>query len=57
MEEKLRLGGMALRNGVFVHGPTSFGVAIRRGDGAIEAASGRIPRLPRRFPHHFSAAR
>ncbi len=47
MEGKLRLGGMALRNGVLVHGPTSFGVAIRRGDGSIEAASGRVPRLPR----------
>ena len=46
MDGKLRLGGMALRNGVLVHGPTSFGVAIRRGDGSIETASGTVPRLP-----------
>jgi uncharacterized protein YqhQ len=46
MDKKLLLGGMALRNGVLVHGPTSFGVAIRRDDGSIQAASGRVPRLP-----------
>jgi uncharacterized protein YqhQ len=46
METKLRLGGMALRNGVLVHGPTSFGVAIRNDDGSIETASGNVPRLP-----------
>lgn len=45
MEEKLRLGGMALRNGVLVHGPTSFGVAIRRSDGTIATATGAVPRL------------
>ena len=28
-EEKLRLGGMALRNGLLVHGPTSWAVAVR----------------------------
>ena len=27
--EKLRLGGMALSNGVLVHGPTSWGAAVR----------------------------
>ncbi len=42
----LRLGGMALRNGVLVHGPTSFGVAIRRDDGSIATANGHVPRLP-----------
>jgi uncharacterized protein YqhQ len=36
-DEKLRLGGMALRNGLLVHGPTR--------DGAIEVASGRKPDL------------
>ena len=43
---RLRLGGMALRNGVLVHGPTSFGVAIRNADGAVVTAQGRVPRLP-----------
>ncbi len=38
--EKLRLGGMALSNGVLVHGPTSWGAAVRSSDGAIRSASG-----------------
>ncbi|MEP6812999.1 MAG: DUF1385 domain-containing protein [Actinomycetota bacterium] len=37
--EKIRLGGMALPNGVLVHGPTSWACAIRNGDGEIEVAS------------------
>jgi uncharacterized protein YqhQ len=37
--EKLRLGGMALSNGVLVHGPTSWGAAVRAPDGAIRSAS------------------
>ena len=37
--EKLRLGGMALPNGVLVHGPTSWACAIRSDDGRIEVAS------------------
>lgn len=45
MADKLRLGGMALRNGVLVHGPTSFGVAVRREDGSVATASGRVPRV------------
>jgi len=40
-EEKVRLGGMALANGVLVHGPTSWACAIRREDGEIEVASAR----------------
>ena len=28
-EEKVRLGGMALQNGVLVHGPTAWAVAVR----------------------------
>ncbi len=39
--EKLRLGGMALQNGVLVHGPTSWAAAARRPDGSIGVASGR----------------
>ena len=37
---KLRLGGMALRNGLLVHGPTHWAAAVRRDDGEIEVASG-----------------
>ena len=42
---KLRLGGMALGNGLLVHGPTHWAAAIRARDGSIRAASGRKPRL------------
>jgi len=42
-EPKLRLGGMALRNGLLVHGPTHWAAAIRTRDGRIEVASGRKP--------------
>jgi uncharacterized protein YqhQ len=40
-EEKLRLGGMALANGVLVHGPTSWACAIRTEDGGLRVESGR----------------
>lgn len=40
-EEKIRLGGMALANGVLVHGPHAWACAIRRGNGTIEVASAR----------------
>jgi len=43
--EKLRLGGMALGNGLLVHGPTHWAAAVRAADGSIQAASGRKPRL------------
>ena len=42
---KIRLGGMALQNGVLVHGPTSWAAAVRDGSGAIHVASG----VKRRF--------
>jgi uncharacterized protein YqhQ len=42
---KLRLGGMALRNGLLVHGPTHWAAAVRRRDGTIAATSGRKPRV------------
>src|SRR5687768_13965317 len=42
---KLRLGGMALRNGLLVHGPTHWAAAVRNGAGEIEVASGRKPRV------------
>src|SRR5690242_4399728 len=41
--KKLRLGGMALRNGLLVHGPTHWAAAVRRSDGSIEVASERKP--------------
>ena len=43
--EKLRLGGMALRNGLLVHGPTHWAAAVRSRDGSVKAASGRKPDL------------
>jgi uncharacterized protein YqhQ len=44
-EAKLRLGGMALRNGLLVHGPTHWAAAVRADDGTIKVSSGRKPRL------------
>jgi uncharacterized protein YqhQ len=38
-DEKIRLGGMALPNGVLVHGPRSWACAIRAEDGSIQVAS------------------
>ncbi|MEA2383923.1 MAG: hypothetical protein QOH72_3894 [Solirubrobacteraceae bacterium] len=43
--KKLRLGGMALRNGLLVHGPSHWAAAVRRRDGTIGVASGRKPRV------------
>src|SRR5882724_2773104 len=40
-EDKIRLGGMALANGVLVHGPSSWACAIRHDDGRLEVASAR----------------
>jgi uncharacterized protein YqhQ len=40
-EEKIRLGGMALGNGVLVHGPTSWACAIRLPDGELKVASAK----------------
>jgi uncharacterized protein YqhQ len=44
-KERLRLGGMALRNGLLIHGPTHWAAAVRDRDGAIEVASERKPEL------------
>lgn len=43
--EKIRLGGMALQNGVLVHGPTSWGAAVRDPAGRLHVASGPKPRF------------
>ena len=39
--EKIRLGGMALPNGVLVHGPHAWACAIRDDNGRIEVVSAR----------------
>ncbi|MBN1530580.1 MAG: DUF1385 domain-containing protein [Thermoleophilaceae bacterium] len=44
-DDKLRLGGMALRNGLLVHGPTHWAAAVRDEAGEIQVASGRKPQL------------
>ena len=44
-EDKLRLGGMALRNGLLVHGPTHWAAAVRTKNGELKVASGRKPDL------------
>jgi uncharacterized protein YqhQ len=41
----LRLGGMALRNGLLIHGPTHWAAAVRDRDGGIQVASARKPEL------------
>jgi uncharacterized protein YqhQ len=40
-DEKLRLGGMALANGVLVHGPTAWACAIRTEDGELRVVAKR----------------
>jgi uncharacterized protein YqhQ len=44
-DDKLRLGGMALRNGLLVHGPTHWAASVRDDAGEIVTASGRKPRV------------
>ena len=41
--EKLRLGGMALANGVLVHGPTAWACAVRLPDGTLRVESSTKP--------------
>jgi uncharacterized protein YqhQ len=43
--EKLRLGGMALRNGLLIHGPTHWAAAVRDSEGEVQVASERKPEL------------
>jgi uncharacterized protein YqhQ len=42
---KLRLGGMALRNGLLIHGPAHWAAAVRDGSGEVVVASERKPEL------------
>jgi uncharacterized protein YqhQ len=56
-DEKLRLGGMALRNGLLVHGPTHWAAAVRTRDGEIAVASGRKPDLGSAAAEHVPGVR
>jgi uncharacterized protein YqhQ len=40
-KQKIRLGGMALANGVLVHGPTSWACAVRTDDGKVKVVARR----------------
>ena len=42
----MRLGGMALRNGIMVHSLDHWAAAVRTPDGELRLASGRKPELP-----------
>jgi uncharacterized protein YqhQ len=53
MSSKIRLGGMALTNGVLVHGPTSWACAIRTEDGEIKVASARKRLLAAKIQQPF----
>ena len=44
-DEPLRLGGMALRNGLLIHGPTHWAAAARDKEGNLHVKSGPKPRL------------
>lgn len=44
-DERLRLGGMALENGLLVYGPTHWAAAVRDESGEIAVSSGRVPRV------------
>ena len=48
MDEKVRLGGMALVNGVLVHGPHSWACAVRSRDGELKVAIRRVWEANRR---------
>lgn len=43
--DRLRLGGMALENGLLVYGPTHWAAAVRDKHGEIVVKSGKVPRL------------
>jgi uncharacterized protein YqhQ len=45
VSEKLRLGGMALRNGLLVHGPTHWAAAVRTDADELRVVSGAKPRV------------
>ena len=45
-DDKVRLGGMALQNGILVHSFDHWAVAVRDAAGEVRLASGRKPDLP-----------
>jgi uncharacterized protein YqhQ len=47
--ERLRLGGMALRNGLLIHGPTHWAAAVRDSAGEIQVVAERKPELAPRL--------
>ena len=53
MTETIRLGGMALANGVLVHGPQHWACAVRDDEGEIKLASGRKPVISRNVKSPF----
>jgi uncharacterized protein YqhQ len=56
-DDKLRLGGMALRNGLLVHGPTHWAAAVRTESGELKIASGRKPDLGARAAERLPGIR
>jgi uncharacterized protein YqhQ len=48
-DQLVRLGGMALRNGILVHSLDHWAAAVRAPDGELRVASGRKPELPDRL--------
>jgi uncharacterized protein YqhQ len=48
-EQPIRLGGMALRNGLLIHGPTHWAAAVRDANGEIQVASQPKPTLAPRL--------
>ena len=55
--DKLRLGGMALRNGLLVHGPTHWAAAVRPPAGELKVASGQKPTLGGQAAEHVPGLR
>jgi len=51
--KKVRLGGMALANGVLVHGPTSWACAVRTPEGELKVGSARKRLLAPRIQQPF----
>ena len=54
MSDPVRLGGMALGNGVLVHGPEHWACAIRTNEGELKVASGRKAFLAGSAPRPFA---
>ena len=48
-QQTVRLGGMALRNGILVHSLDHWAAAVRTPEGELRLASGRKPEIPQRL--------